>query len=82
MLKIEKIKAALNLLAGLDAIIDGEKVRARKVTNPEHVPCDLCKVRCEVYENMVSVCSLLDDFGARCYYLEYVLPPKGGQESD
>ena len=36
-------------------------------------------VKCDLYEKMMSICSLLDDYMARYYYLEYVLPQKRGK---
>lgn len=75
----DKKKTAFDLKMGLEAIIDGVKVRARKLADPNQMPCNECKVKCDLYENMPLICSLLDDYKAQYYYLEYVLPPKEGK---
>lgn len=73
----EMAEMALKLRAGETIEIEGVRIKARKIKSKSVVACGKCKVKCELIENLASICSLTDIHNpvsfksSEYYYLEY-----------
>ena len=58
------------LRAGLTVLIDDIPVKAAWIpTDFTHVPCNICPMKCNLYESMTLICTLLDEPQERYAYL-------------
>jgi len=64
MQKVEAIKA------GETVLIDNVPVRAAWVDSDSTcTPCDICKMKCNLFYDMNTICQNLDEYGIRYAYL-------------